>query len=204
MSITAEKKEKFLIPAGSYVARCFQMIHIGHVVEDYTGEPKEQNKVSITWELPTEHHVFNEEKGEQPCVISQELTLSMHEKSNLRRLLVGWRGKEFTEDEAAKFDITKLIGKPCLISIIHNTSKKGNTYVKISSISTLPKGFACPEQVNPSFEFTYTPFEEEKFAMLNEWMQKKVSESKEYKKATGTIEENQLIELPEGIDPLPF
>jgi hypothetical protein len=47
-----------LIPAGNYIGRCYQMIHIGTVQETYLGEPKQFNKVRIGWELPTERKVF--------------------------------------------------------------------------------------------------------------------------------------------------
>ena len=107
---TATQRE--LIPAGNYLARCYQMIEIGTVREIILGEEKVLKKVRIGWELPTEKRVFNEEKGEQPFVISKEFTLSMHEKSSLRGMLKSWRGKDFTEDEAKAFDITNLIGKP--------------------------------------------------------------------------------------------
>lgn len=206
MSIIAKKKDRFLVPAGSYVGRCISMIHIGHVMENYMGDLKENDKLQITWELPTKLHVFHEDKGEQPCVISQELTLSMHEKSNLRRLLAGWRGRDFTQDEANNFDISKLIGKPCMLSIIHKATKTGNMYPTIQSIITLPKGMECPPQVNPSFEFSYNPFDEDKFNSLPEWLQAKASESKEYKKATGQVEINQETkgEYRTENDPLPF
>ena len=85
---------------------------------------KQVNKVRITWELPTELKVFNPDKGEQPQAISKEFTLSMHEKSSLRAFLTSWRGKGFTEDEAKAFDVTKLLGVPCMLSIVHEPGKK--------------------------------------------------------------------------------
>jgi len=54
------------VPAGTYIARCFSMVHIGTVMETFQGESKLQNKVRLTWELPLELKVFNEERGEQP------------------------------------------------------------------------------------------------------------------------------------------
>src|SRR5688572_13638566 len=98
-----------LIPAGNYLARCFQMIEVGTVTENVMGKQVIAKKVRIGWELPTELKVFNPEKGEQPLAISKEYTLSMNEKSNLRKDLKSWRGKDFTEEEAKCFDITKLI-----------------------------------------------------------------------------------------------
>src|SRR5688500_13440346 len=126
MAIHATNKtaQRELIPAGNYVARCYQMIEIGTVKENIMGDEKTLHKVRIGWELPTELKVFNPEKGEQPLVISKEYTLSMNEKSNLRKDLKSWRGKDFTEDEARKFDITALVGVPCMLNIIHKPSKR--------------------------------------------------------------------------------
>jgi len=169
------------VEAGTYVARCYSMVHVGTIEQEYMGEIKEMNKVRISWELPTELKVFKEEKGEQPQSVSKEFTLSMHEKANLRKFLESWRGKGFSEEEAKKFDVTKLLGKPCMISIIHKTSKQGKLYAEISSISTLPKGMTCPEQINPSFEFTFTPYDHEKFLTLPDWLRDKIKLSKEFR-----------------------
>lgn len=169
------------IPAGTYPARCYSMIHIGTIEENILGQTKKLNKVRITWELPTETKVFKEENGEQPYSISKEFTLSMNEKSNLRKFLEGWRGVSFTEKEAEAFDVTVLLGKPCLLSVIHKLSKNGNTYAEISSVSTLPKGMSCPKQVNPSFEFNYNPFSLDKFETLPDFLKDKMKQSEEYK-----------------------
>jgi hypothetical protein len=193
------------VEAGTYVARCYSMIHIGTIEQEYMGEIKEQNKVRISWELPTELKVFKEEKGEQPQSVSKEFTLSMHEKSNLRKFLESWRGKGFTEDEAKKFDVTKLLGKPCMLSVIHKVSKQGKTYAEISSISTLPKGMTCPEQINPTFEFTFTPYTPEKFETLPDWLKDKIKTSKEYRAMNEPDHsETQADDFDVDNSPLPF
>ena len=192
------------VPAGTYVARCFSMVHIGTIPEEYQGETKEQNKVRISWELPTEKKVFNEEKGEQPYSVSKDFTLSMHEKANLRKFLESWRGRGFTEDEAKSFDVTRLLEKPCMLSVIHKTSKQGKTYAEISSVSTLPKGFECPPQINPTFEFSFENFSQEKFDSLPDWLKDKIKTSKEYRMVTfpehtETTETTQVVD-----DDIPF
>ena len=62
------------IAPGTYPARCYSMVHIGTVTEEYQGEKKEQNKVRITWELPTELKEFKEyiikDKYTYSCFIS--------------------------------------------------------------------------------------------------------------------------------------
>jgi hypothetical protein len=157
------------------------MIHIGTCEENILGTIKHINKVRITWELPTELKVFKEENGEQPSVISKEFTLSMHEKSNLRKFLESWRGKNFTEDEAKRFDITKLLEKTCMLSIKHKVAKNGNTYAEISGVNLLPKGMECPPQINPTTELNYDNWNQEIFNSLPEFIQDKIKSSDEYK-----------------------
>jgi hypothetical protein len=171
------------IEAGMYVARCFQMLHIGNVIETIPGmAPKKMNKVRITWELPTEMRVFKEENGEQPLTTSKDFTLSMHEKSGLRAMLKGWRSKDFTEQEAAAFDITKLLGVACMLNITHKPSKDGSQmYEQISGVTPLPKGMTCPPQINPNQELTYDNWDQSLFDKLPDFLKDKIRSSDEYK-----------------------
>lgn len=201
---TATKRE--LIPAGNYVARCYQMIHIGTVTENYLGEQKEMNKVRIGWELPTETKVFSEERGEEPLVISKEFTLSMNEKANLRKTLASWRGKDFSEEEARKFDVTVLIGKPCMLNIIHKpkATDPSTIYAEIGSISPLPKGFACPEQINKTVLIEYDNFNFEAFETLPDFIKEKMKTSAEFKNLQAPQEAHSESEKGVGEDDLPF
>ena len=183
MPITATNTQiqRELIPAGNYIARCYQMIEIGTVKETILGKEKIVPKVRIGWELPTELKVFKDENGEQPCVISKEYTLSMAEKANLRIALKSWRGKDFTEDEAKSFDITKLLGVPCMINIIHKPSKDGlKVYEEISGITPIPKGIECPPQYNKTLLLSYDSFDVEVFNKLPDFIRNKMTGSLEY------------------------
>jgi len=180
---TGAKRE--LIPAGNYIARCYQMLHLGTIQEPYMGEMKTMNKVRIGWELPTELRVFKEENGQQPCAISKTFTLSMHEKSNLRKVLASWRGKEFSEEEAKQFDISKLLGVPCMLNLIHKPSKDGTKqYEEIGSISPLPKGFNCPDPINPYQILDYENFDWETFNKLPDFLKTLIQSSVEFKAMT--------------------
>jgi len=188
MSITAKNTgNNFeLTPAGNHIARCYSMIEIGTVREEFKGEVKNLHKVRITWELPLEQRVFNPDKGEQPFSISKEYTLSMHEKAILRKDLSSWRGKPFTEDEAKAFDVTRLLGIPCMLNVVHNvSSKSGNTYANVAAITPMPKGTICPPQINDSFEFNHADFEDSKFNSLPEYLRKKMEVTPEYLFAKG-------------------
>lgn len=184
MSIIATNSgiKRELVPAGNYVARCYSMIHIGSIVENYQGKDNVLNKVNITWELPLEKRIFNEEIGEQPMVISKEYTLSMNEKANLRKDLESWRGKGFTEEEVKSFDVTVLLGKPCMINVIHKTSSSGNEYAVISGITNLPKGMECPDQINKTFQFNFSDnFDIVTLDNFPDFLKEKIKRSEEYK-----------------------
>lgn len=206
INATNSSQKRELIPSGNYIARCYSMIHIGTVTEEIMGEKKTLNKCRITWELPTELRVFSDDKGKQPMVISKEYTLSMHEKANLRRDLESWRGKSFTDEQAAKFDITKLLGVPCMLNIIHKTTKSGNDFATISNISTLPKGFNCPDQVNQNFEFNFDDkYSDEILESFPDFIKDKIKSSEEYRKL-----KTDIVDLPgedettEETNDLPF
>lgn len=202
INATNTSQPRELIPAGNYMARCYQMLQIGTVEELYLGEKKMLHKVRIGWELPTELKVFKEEKGEQPLVISQEYTLSMHEKATLRKMLASWRGKDFTEKEAECFDITALIGAPCMLNIIHKPSKKdpSRSYEQIGSISPMPKGVKCPDAINPPQCLQFDNFDLSLFDRLPEFIQTKVKSSVEYKKMINP--ESQEVHGHEGWTPI--
>lgn len=200
---TNESKPRELLPAGTYIARCYQMIHIGTITENILGKEKTLNKIRIGWELPTELKVFDETKGEQPLVISKEFTLSLNEKSTLRQYLKNWRGKDFTEDEVRKFDVTVLIGVPCVLNIIHKTAKNGNIYAEIGNISPMIKGSVCPPQQNKSLVFSYEPFDEAVFNSLPDFIIQKMKTSQEYRK----LHEPSAVITVENLsidDDLPF
>jgi len=213
INATNKKAPQELIPAGNYLARCYQMIEIGTITETVMGKNVTHAKIRIGWELPTELKVFKEENGEQPFVISQEYTLSMNEKASLRKMLASWRGKDFTEDEAKSFDVTKLLGVGCMLNIIHKPKKSDpdSYYQTISSITAVPKGIKVPDQINKLFVLSYDEFDETLFRSLPDFITNTMKTSEEYKKfiepGNTTIEQDDysgVNSIEEPIDDLPF
>ena len=193
------------IPQGNYVARCYQMILLGTFEETFEGKTRTLTKVRLVWETPTETAVFVEDKGEQPFSVSKDFTLSLDEKANLRKCLDSWRGKAFTEDEAKKFNIAKLVGVPCMLNVIH-TEKNGKTYVNIAAVSPMPKGFECPKQVNNSCVWSVLQPNWNVFKTFPEWLQRKIKESKEFALLTEPTVTTAVSSEQEvaQVDDLPF
>lgn len=216
MSIIAQQSNNGggqTVPAGTHVARCYQIIHIGTIVDTYQGEEKLVNKVRLVFELPLELADFG--KGEQPFSIGRDFTLSMHEKSGLRAFVQGWLGKAFSDAEANKFDIATLLGKEGMINVMHRTANTGRTYADIKGASPLVKGMTCPPLVNSAFLLDYDSEDFDlRFKMLPEWLQNKVSTSAEFSqrldkaadqmnKAKQMLEKSGLVSTDET-DDMPF
>jgi len=161
-------------PAGSFAARCYQIIDLGHQTFEWKGEAKVAPKVRITWEL-------NEMMQDgRPFSISREYTASIGDKANLRKDLEAWRGRPFTATELQNFSLENVLGAPCLLGVVHKPSKDGSkVYANVGSIMALPKGMACPELVNPAVKFDIGTFDQKVFDGLSSYVQKKILMSKE-------------------------
>lgn len=70
----------------------------------------------------------------KPFLAFNRYTPSLNSKATLRKHLKSWRGKDFTADELAGFDIEKIIGSPCQLVIEHNESNDGRMYANITAI----------------------------------------------------------------------
>lgn len=220
MAIYAEQNStpREPIEAGLHLARCYKMIEVGTVKESMiiNGKPTEKilKKVRIGWEFPKLMKVFKEEKGPQPLVYDNEYTLSMGDKANLRKMLESWRGKPYSDEEAVKVDITKLLGQPCMINLTHKKAQNGKTYEQIASVVPVPKEMSCPPQINPTYQLDYDDhWDKAKFDELPDFIKNKMVGSLEYVAMTNPHQDvNDFGEPFDGnpgdvndlVDDLPF
>lgn len=188
MSIFAEDnggKSIEPIKPGTHIARCVQMIHVGTITEEIQGKSTTRNLVRLTFELPTELHVFDETKGAEPRFVSKEFTLSLNEKSTLRKFLDTWRGVPFTPEQAKKFDVTNLLGVPCMLSVGLKVSGTGKQYNSIDGALAIPNGIPVPDQITPSLEINFENLAQN-WDLIPGFIQDKIKMSVEYAK-TGFI-----------------
>jgi len=75
----------------------------------------------------------------RPYLVHKRYTCSLHEKSGLCKDLEAWRGKPFTPEELLGFDLENLLGKPCMLSVIH-VERNGSTYANVSGVMKSPRG----------------------------------------------------------------
>ena len=193
-------KKRELAPQGNHVAICYKMIELGTITDTFKGEDVTRHRVLLYWELSNELAMFD--GVEKPISVSKEFSLSMNEKSTLRKMLESWRGKAFTEKEANAFDITRLMGVPCMVNVIHVTSAAGNQYQNVSSITPLPKGMEIPTQFNDSFEFSLDEFDQVKFETFPDFIKDKINGSAERLNAQSNASSQELEAVQE--EELPF
>lgn len=124
-------------PAGTHAAVCCDVVDLGELKVEYQGKAKTQHKIKIVWQI-------DELRDDgAPHRVAKRYTLSLHEKSALRKDLEGWRGKPFTEEELKGFDVEVLISKPALLNVIHKDSN-GSTFANVMGIMKLPKAMEAP------------------------------------------------------------
>ncbi|MDE2102701.1 MAG: hypothetical protein KGL39_35985 [Patescibacteria group bacterium] len=175
-------KEFKLTPEGTHMAVCHRVIDLGTQRWEYQGEPQIGRKVHIGWELHGEADdgtPLTTEDG-KPLGVSKEYTLSLGKKANLRADIESWRGKAFTDQELAGFDISVLLGQPCMVTIKH-TKKGDKTYTNIATVSKFPAALknAKPSATNPLQLFDVSAFDDSIYQALPEWIRKKIDASAE-------------------------
>lgn len=160
-------------PAGSHIAVCNLVADCG-LQPGSQQYPSPKRKIYIRFEIPAER-VEYEKDGQQvegPLTIGSFYTASMNEKATLRKHLEGWRGKKFSDDEAAAFDVSAILGKAAMLSVVESESG-GKTYSNISGIGSLPKGMPTPEAENPLLYFD-SEAGPEAFDSLPKWLREKI------------------------------
>ena len=160
------------VPEGAHISRCVTVVDLG--VQNTPFGDKEQ--VYLGFEV-YDHRVEWEKDGKEmegPGLIGVTWTNNLYEEANLGKNLISWRGKPFTEEEKKMFDLEKLLGVPCMISVVHNTSNKGKTYANIASIMGVPPGVPVPDQETPSVAYSpRDPSTAGNLGKLPEWLQQK-------------------------------
>lgn len=173
-----------LAPAGNHVAICYSVTDLGFHEKEWQGTTSMKRRVRVSWELCNERM-----KDGRPFSVSKEYTASLSEKANLRHDLESWRGRPFTEQELAGFDVFNVLDKPCMVNVVHQAKRDGSgTYARVAGVATMPKGIPAPPRQNDLLRFSWDePDAEAQFARMPEWLQKRINR----------------LPPPDAIDPVP-
>ena len=152
---------------------CCQIVDFGTHEKEWQGKVVgKANKVNLGFEFVD---VTLESDGETYHPIWGIVeTNSLGKKANLRKLLEGWRGKQFTDEELKGFDLEKLLGLSCQLIIQPNS--KGNP--KVAAITKVPAQFQGNRE--PKAFFFDEDFNGYLPEWIPEWMQEIIHNSDEW------------------------
>lgn len=179
------------ISEGTHLAFCVWLIDLG--VQYNETFKNSSRKVMLGWEIPDEQ--IDTEDGTKNRTITMRYTASLNENSNLRRDLSAWRGRDFTEDELEEFNLRNIVGKPCLLNIIHKT-KNGKTYANIQSVAAVPKimkdAVQAATRTAETIVFDLDESTVEEVDQLPTWIAEVVKKSLTYKEKLDLMYQEQL------------
>ena len=194
--------DDYVIPAGSYAARLYMLVDLGHQYVQYPGkEGAWSRKIRLGWEIPELTAEFEDkethEKEIKPRVIGREYTLSYYASAHLKVDIQSWIGRDLTADEQEKgYNLPGLLGKTCMLSVAHKEGKnkdgQAKTFANVAGIMACPRGLSVPEQFNPTmlYEIDNDPGNKV-FDNLYEWLQLKIKKAREFQPETETEPETE-------------
>jgi hypothetical protein len=199
------------VPTGAYIGRCISVIDLGTQKTSGQFGEKSVHKVQLRWELFGEdasgEPLTVEFQGKSmPMTISKSYTMSLHEKAGLRKDLQAWRGKDFTEEEAKGFDISKLLGQYCMVNVTHSESG-GKTYANVAGLTPVPSALknAKPQGVHETVMFDLDNIDMEVFDSFHEKLQQTIQSSPEWQaKQRHTEPAKQMATADVEEDDIPF
>lgn len=178
----SEGKSYTPIEEGTYFALCYGLIDVG---DEYSEKfDKCSTKFLILWELIGAGTLVVDGK-EVNRTISKSYTNSLSPKSNLRKDLRAWRGREFTDDELKRFDMVNILGAPCQIQIV-NSNSNGKVYSNIAAIMNLPKGMPKPTPTEEKlfWDFEDCEIEGDGWDRIPKWVQERIKNNETYQYIT--------------------
>lgn len=162
-------------PTGTFAAVCVQVIDLGHQYSEFYD--KTAHKVMLGWEL---QGTDEPREDGRPWIAWKRYTLSLGEKSNLRRDLQAWRSRPFTAQELEGFDLRKVLGAPALVTITHRESN-GRTYTDVSNVTSLPKQMPASAPAGQQIYFDIDEPDMAAFRTFSDGLRTTIESSSEWK-----------------------
>ena len=132
MSFMVQRTESDFKPApeGLHQGVCIDVIDLG--MKDGKWGPK--HTCRLWWQLE-----LRDDETEKRFRVKKDYNVSLHEKANLCKDLVAWRGRKFTDEEAAGFDVESVIGANCQLQVAHNLGDNGTVWANVMTVVPLGK-----------------------------------------------------------------
>lgn len=190
LTVSAPRSGNFTpLEDGTYLAVCCGIVDLGTIYNERYG--KNQNKVMILWEIPGETVEVNGKQ--EPRILSARYTATLGNQGNLRRDLISWRGRDFTEDELDGFKLVNIVEKSCFLNVQNNKAENGKTYTNVVGVMALPKGTPKAVMTVEPIIFDFDTGTLADVEALPDWIADQVKASITYQKlASGTLDDPEV------------
>lgn len=196
MSIIAKETLGPQCPAGTHIAICFRITDIGTQPDTGFGEKR---KLVINWELP--HERVQYDGKDMPMALSRIYALTLGKRSNLRKDLIAWRGRDFTAAELEGFELKNILGKACQVTVTLNEDGRAG----VTGVVGMPKGMAAPAIVNPLVEYSIDDGQNATYKALPDWLRKMCDKCLEWTGASSEVPHEEEPQPADDGDPdVPF
>src|SRR5574337_584130 len=187
MSLNLNKQPKVggtkqnIIEIGTYPARLVRVIDFGLQARNpYKGQEKPPAyQADLTYEMLDVFMVDKDgnEDETKPRWISETINIS-HPSADLATSTK--RAKALDPNGDFDFDLSKMIGAPCMITIVHKESK-GKTYANVGTVTTMRTKDAdkAPKLVNKPVVFDLDNPDMNVFDSFPEWIKEKITSNLE-------------------------
>jgi hypothetical protein len=180
--------DRQLAPVGNHISRCYQIVDLGTQDDPKWGNAS--HKLRFAWELCEELTDFGKGKKE-PFSVSMTVNFFFGRNSNFAKVLEGWKGGTFSDKEMETFQLKNLVGKACMLNVVHAT-QGDRDYANVASVSPVPAKWLdrVPPMVNKPlfFEVEMGP-ESREFLLLPEFLQKIIVKCHEWKEQGVSVED---------------
>jgi len=192
------------IPAGVHLACCYRIVDLGTQKTSFQGKDNFLHKILIQFEIHGDDEAgmpLLTAQGE-PMSISKRYTLSLGEKSSLRKDLQSWRGKQFTADELRGFELQNLLGAWCMLNVTEDSGSDGKSYTNINAITPVPAAMrkTLPEMHNEAWIFSLEDYNQKLFDQLSAKLKETIQASPEYQ----ALNQQGSFSAPVEEDDVPF
>ena len=181
-----------LLDPDNYPARLVQVIDLGQQ-QNFFDKEKVNHEVMLTYELTTEFCLDDKDEPvtDKPRWLSEtinmiDLPIGMSVKDIYNDQYRGksklvLRSKAFDPKGEHEFDLSKMLGKPCAVTVVEKKKKDGELRNDIGGITAPMKGLQIDELVNEPKFFGLDEPDLEIFGSLPEWLQGRIKENLNFK-----------------------
>lgn len=192
------------IPAGVHLACCYRIVDLGTQKTSFQGKDNFLHKILIQFEIHGDDEAgmpLLTAQGE-PMSISKRYTLSLGEKSSLRKDLQSWRGKQFTAEELRGFELHNLLEAWCMLNVTEDSGSDGKSYTNINAITPVPAAMrkTLPEMHNEAWIFSLEDYNQKLFDQLSAKLKETIQASPEYQ----ALNQQGSFSAPVEEDDIPF